>query len=126
MPEQWDLGTMKVKFYWKASDNSAGNVVWGIASNARSDNEKIDVAYGTAVTAAADAAHTAADADQPVNITAATGAMTVGNSPSADDMIYFVVYRDASDTTNDTYAADADLIGVSIQYREHLTVETSW
>ena len=52
--------------------------------------------------------------------------MTVGNSPAADDMIYFGIFRKASDTTNDTFADDADLIGVSIQYREHLTVEAAW
>ena len=124
MPEQWDLGTMKVKFYWKASSNASGNVIWGIQSNARSNDDKIDVALGTAVTVT-DAAHQEIDANQPVQISDATGAMTVGNSPAADDMIYFAVYRDAN-AGGDTFNADAELLGVSIQYREHLTVEAAW
>ena len=124
MPEQWDLGTIKVKFYWKGTSNASGNVVWGIAGNARSDDEKIDVAFGTSVTVT-DASHQEADADQPVNITPATAALTIANSASAEDMIYFAVYRDANAGT-DTYSDDADLIGVSIQYREHLTAEAAW
>ena len=124
MPEQWDLGTMKVKFYWKASSSAAGDVIWGIKSNARSNDDKIDVAFGTAVVVT-DAAHEEADADQPVSITDATGNMTVGNSPAADDMIYFAIYRDAN-ALGDTYAVDAELLGVSIQYQEHLTVEAAW
>ena len=41
------------------------------------------------------------------------------------ELLYFAVYRDAN-AGGDTFNADAELLGVAIQYREHLTVEAAW
>ena len=48
-------------------------------------------------------------------VTSATPAITINNAAD-DGVCFFNVFRDASDTTNDTYAADARLVGVQIFY----------
>jgi hypothetical protein len=87
-------------------------VIWGIQGVVVSDNDTIDIAYGTAVTVT-DTFHNAAE---DLAVTAATSAMTLAGTPADDDLAYFQVYRDAAaggDTTNST---DARLLGVKILF----------
>tara|TARA_B100000959_G_C14971963_1_gene620075 strand:+ start:1610 stop:2659 length:1050 start_codon:yes stop_codon:yes gene_type:complete len=112
MPKSWNLGTVTAKFYWTHATAVATDVIWGIQGVVVSDNDTIDIAYGTAVTVT-DTFHNAAE---DLAVTAATSAMTLAGTPADDDLAYFQVYRDAAaggDTTNST---DARLLGVKILF----------
>ena len=112
MPKSWNLGTVTAKFYWTHATAVATDVIWGIQGVVVSDNDTIDVAYGTAVTVT-DTFHNAAE---DLAVTGATAAITLAGTPADDDLAYFQVYRDAAaggDTTNST---DARLLGVKILF----------
>jgi len=120
MPEQWDNGTIKAKFYWKSSNTDTGTVAWFIQAVAHADSAVLDTAFGTAVTATADAG---SGTDNDLHITAASAAMTVAGSPAEGEMVMFQIYRDVS---ADNYNADAHLLGVNLQYRESATASAAW
>ena len=122
MPEDWDRGTIKVKFYWtSASGSSAADTVeWGIKGGSLSDDDAIDAALGTAVTVS-DAVTAANGSD--IQITSATPALTIAGSPALGDLIVFEVYRNTDGT--DDMAEDAWLLGLMVQYQKNQTV-SAW
>lgn len=113
MPEQWDLGTLKAKFFWTSPVGStAGDTVeWEIQAGALSDNDAIDAALGTSqVISDILLANSGAD----LQISGATPAITVGGTPALGDLIHFKVSRNVGGT--DDMAEDAWLYGCLIQY----------
>ena len=112
MPKSWNAGVVTAQFYWTHATAVATDVIWAIQGVCASDNDTIDVAYGTAVTVT-DTFHNAAE---DLAITAATGDVTLGGSPAAGDLAFFQVYRDADAAGDDTNSTDAKLIGVKINY----------
>jgi hypothetical protein len=110
MPSDYNAGTVTAVFYWMSPSSSTNSVVWGIQGVSFGDNTVLDTAFGTAVTVT-DANNGADD----VNISAATGAMTIANTPAASDFVVFRVYRDGA-AGGDTLAADAELLSVRITY----------
>lgn len=108
-PDWWDLSTITVKFHWTAASGS-GDVIWGAAALALSNDDAIDTALGTAQTVT-DTLLATGD----VHTTSATSALTVGGTPAKGDIIFLRVYRKAADA-GDTLAADAKLIGITIKY----------
>ena len=48
-----------------------------------------------------------------VLITAESGAVTIGGTPAADDLVFFRVYRDVSDV-NDDMTEDMRLLGIKL------------
>jgi len=116
--DQWDAGTVKVKFYWTAASGENG-VVWGIAGQSYANDDAIDQALGTQKTVA-DALITAND----MHISAASAELTVADA-TAGEPCYFEVTREVGDE-NDTLAVDARLIGVMIQFKESATEQTAW
>lgn len=122
-PEEWDRGTIKVRFIWKVPSgygSPSGVVRWEIEARAFSDDDPIEAAWGTSVNVT-DTLTAVGD----VLRTAATGALTVGGSPALGDIVVFRINRDAlhgSDTLN----AAAQLIAVHIQYTEDTTEPTAW
>tara|TARA_R100001443_G_scaffold39938_1_gene53289 strand:+ start:791 stop:1711 length:921 start_codon:yes stop_codon:yes gene_type:complete len=118
MPEQWDGGTMKVKFYW-SSATSGGGTVWRIKSRGIGDGESF-TGWGTPVTSTDTS--TGANA---LNISPATAAMTVANRSDNTALLFFRIERvvgDASDDHND----DTRLIGVNIEYTEQIEAHTAF
>lgn len=109
-PSYWDLGTVTAEFHWTFA-SSSGDVIWGIAGLARSNDDALDTALGTAVTVT-DTALTALDE----HLTSDTSAVTIGGTPAKDDFLFFRVYRDA-DAGGDTLGADARLLGVTIRFK---------
>tara|TARA_R110002167_G_scaffold354655_1_gene568638 strand:- start:78 stop:1301 length:1224 start_codon:yes stop_codon:yes gene_type:complete len=120
MPEQWDLGELKAKFYWKTSNTDTGTVAWFIQAVAHEDSAVLDTAFGTAVTATADAG---SGTDNDLHVTAASAAMAVTGSSVAEELVMFQIYRDVS---ADTYNTDAHLLGVNIQYSEKAVAMVAW
>ena len=122
MPENWDRGTIKAKFYWStATGTTAGDVIeWEIKAGALSDSDPIDDGLGSPV-AVSDAV--LANNGTDLQISAASGAITVGHPSTIalNDMITFEVYRDADGGVDD-FTEDGWLFGVLIQYKSTNTV----
>lgn len=111
MPKSWDEGTITATFLWShAATTTNFGVVWAIQAVAVSDDDALDVAFGTAQTVT-DTGGTTND----LYISSATSAVTVGGTPQAQDLVIFQVYRDATNGS-DTLAIDARLMGVTINY----------
>lgn len=116
LPQAWNAGTVKAKFYWTAA-SGAGTVTWSLKGGSLADDDAIDTAYGTAQ-AVTDTLITALD----MHVTTATAAITIAGTPAVDDWLYFEVSRDIADTLN----ADAKLIGIKLQYTETSTEPSAW
>jgi hypothetical protein len=119
MPEIWNRGTLKAKFYWSSvTGSTAGDTVeWGIKAGAVSDSDAIDAALGTAqVISDVLLANNGAD----IQISDATPAITVGGTPALNDIIIFEVYRNTDGV--DDMAEDAWLMGVLIQFKKPVYV----
>jgi len=111
MPKSWNEGTLVCQFIWTHTTGGATfDVVWGIQANAFGDGDALDAAWGTAVTVT-DSGATGGDLYR----SAETSAMTVSGASSAEEEVYFRVYRDANNGS-DTLDLDANLIGVKIHW----------
>lgn len=109
MPKSWNEGTITARFHWTATTGTAAQgVVWGIAGLARSDDDALDTAFGTAVEVT-----DAYIASNDVHISAETAAVTIGGTPAAQDIVVFQVYRDPADGA-DTKTGDAKLLAVEL------------
>ena len=108
-PKSWNEGTITFQAYWTTTATDTDGVAWGLQGVAVSDNDTIDVAYGTAVVVTDDALSAAED----LCVTSESGAVTIAGSPAVDDIVYFRIFRDVSDS-NDDMTEDARLIGVKI------------
>ena len=113
MPEGWDRGTIKAKFYWAPGDSActAGDTVeWELAGGALSDDDAIDAALGTSQVIS-DTVLVGKDGD--LHITSATSAITVGGTPALEDLTHFKGSRNVAGT--DDMTEDAWLFGVMLQ-----------
>jgi len=124
LPEGYDLGTIKAKFFYiPATGCSAADVVqWGISAVAVSNDDPIDATFGTAVTVT-DAITAGVEAD--LHVSAATAAITVGGTPVLGDLVHIKVYRDADDAADTMDAEDAWLLGIMLQITIDQAV-TAW
>jgi hypothetical protein len=105
-PKSWDEGTITFQVYW-AGLAATTNCVWTLQGVAISDNETIDVVYGTAV-AVDDAAQGAVE---ELLVSAESGAVTIAGTPAVGDICYFRIGRDISE---DNMAGDARLLGIKL------------
>jgi hypothetical protein len=110
MPNNWDGGTILVKFEW-TSTAATGDVMWGIEGRAFANDDAADQALGTAVTVT-DTITAANDFD----FSAETTAVTLAGTPAGGQSVYLQVFRKAADAA-DTLDADARLKSVSIRYK---------
>ena len=123
MPDEWDRGTIRVKFYWRTSDTATADVVWGMNAAAINQNEGLDSTQNTFTTVT----------DGTINdishlcISPTTSDITVsGASTDIDDLILFRVIRAAAAAADTYNNKDAHLLGVRIQYRERAIAEEKW
>jgi hypothetical protein len=120
MPDAWDRGTVKAKFFW-TTVSGTGGVTWGLAGGAVSDDDTLNASIlGTEVEV-----DDTRLADHDMHVSTATAAITIGGSPALNDWIAFRVRRDPGDG-DDTKTGDARLIGVKIQYLELTTEPAAW
>jgi len=108
-PKSWNEGTITFQVYWTTIAADTDGVAWGLQGVAVSDNDTIDVAYGTAVVVTDDALGAAED----LCVSAESSAVTIAGTPAVNDICYFRIFRDVSDA-NDDMTEDARLIGVRI------------
>ena len=76
-----------------------------------SNDDTIDVVYGTAITVDDDNISAAEDC----LVTAESSAVTIAGTPADNDLCYFRVFRDIS-AGNDDMTEDARLIGIKVFY----------
>lgn len=110
MPSDYGGGTITAVFYWLADSASGNSVVWGLQGRSYGDSDAIDQAWGVAQTVT-----DANNAQNDLNITAATASITLAGTPAASELVVFRAYRDA-DNGSDNLAADARLIAVRITF----------
>lgn len=113
MPEGASLGSgLKVRIHWMAhTANTSSNVRWGVQFQRLTDD--VDAAaYDTAVEGNS-AAPTGTGADGTPAVLELT--VTTIDGITAGDAYRLKVYREASDTGNDTMTGDAQLIAIEVR-----------
>lgn len=123
MPSTWDRQPVKAKFYWEPRGGSNGQVVeWAIQCVGFKDGDAIDSGFGAARTVQ----DTRLLADG-VHLSAATAGIEVAGyyGTSLNPLLNFAVRRMA-DNGGDTLDADANLLGVLIQYGELSVEPAAW
>ena len=119
MPKSWDEGTIVAQVVWNQSNTTTNyGVVWTLESIAFSDSDPADSAFGTAVTMT-DTGGTNND----IYISPESSAMTVGGSPSAEDLVIFQIGRTPSHAS-DTMTVNARLVGVRLHYTTDAASDT--
>ncbi len=124
MPNTWNLGTVKAKFFWAPATDSGevGNTVeWEIGAIAMSNGDNYGTAIGTAQVIS-DAVVTGESVS--MHISGATPAITIGGTPALGDVIHFKVSRNVGGT--DDHGYDVWLFGVLIQFTKGTTGVSAW
>lgn len=126
MPDTWNLGTIKAKFYWAPGSNSgsAGDTVeWAIYGVAIANDGALDVApAGGSAQVISDAVLTGESGS--LHVSGATPAITVSGTPAVGKLVHFNVSRNVGGSDNFGY--DARLIGVLIQFTKSSTAGAAW
>ena len=120
MPENWDRGAIRAKFYWAPSDDSgtvAKTVEWELGGVAVSNDDAMDVNI-TGAQVIFDTILAGENAD--LHISDTTPAITIAGTPALGDLIQFEASRNISGT--DDYTTAALLFGILIQYKVGNTV----
>jgi hypothetical protein len=111
MPKSWNLGTVTYQVFWSPSNTDTGNCIFGLEGLATTEGDTADAVFGTAVEVTDAGIGTVED----VQMTAVSGAVTIGGSPADDDYTFFQLYRDAADGS-DTFTGDARVMGIKLFY----------
>ena len=117
MPKSWNEGTVTFQPLWTAASGSGG-VVWALQAVATSDDDAMDVAFGTQVTSI-DSFILANDC----HIGPESLAITIGGTPAESDRVNFRIKRVVGDAS-DTLAVDARLIGIRLFYTTNSGTDT--
>lgn len=112
-PKSWDEGTVTFQAFWTAASGS-GTAIFSLAGVALSNDDAIDTAFGSAITVT-DTLLTALD----IHVSPESAAVTIAGTPASDDIVYFQVSRDISDSLG----VDAKLIGIKLFYTNSEVVD---
>lgn len=107
-PTNWNAGTVTFKPVWTHSGGTAFGVVWSLSGAAFSNDDTLDLAFGTA--------QTSVDTGGTVNdlyVGPESSAITIAGTPTAGDRVFFQIARVAANGS-DTLDADARLIGLQL------------
>jgi hypothetical protein len=109
MPEAASLASgLKVRIHWMATSATTGACRWGVQFEKMNTDEDSD-SFDTATEA-----HSTTNATSGI-ITVTEITATSIDSVVAGDPYRIKVYRDSSDTTNDTMTGDAELVAVEVR-----------
>ena len=111
-PKSYNLGTVTYQVFW-AGIAATTNCNWTVDAVSITNNTSIDATYGTAV-AVTDAAQGAVE---ELNVSAVSGALTIGGSVADDDLCVFRIGRDVS---AGDMAGDAQLLGIKLFFTTDL------
>jgi len=107
-PKSWNAGTVTFQFFWSGIAATTG-VAMNLQGVAFADNDSIDTVYGTAIVVQDDAQ----GAVEELLVSAESAAITIAGSPGANELCYFRIGRDVSDS-NDDMAGDCRLHGIKL------------
>jgi hypothetical protein len=108
-PKSWNEGTITYRVFWTSTATDTDGVAWGLMAVAVSNDDTIDVAFGTPIVVTDDNISAAED----VLVTAESAALTIAGTPAEGDLVFFDVFRDVSDA-NDDMTEDARLLGIQL------------
>lgn len=109
MPKSWNNGTVTFQPVWShASTTTNFGVVWALQAVATSDDDALDVAFGTEQ-ASTDTGGTTNDR----YIGPESSAITIAGTPATGDVVQFQIKRNPSHGS-DTLAVDARLHGIKL------------
>lgn len=112
MPDDYSGGAIKAKPYWLHPATTTNfKVSWSLAGVAFGNDDSLDAAAGTA-----QYSNDVGGTTNDLYIGETTAAITLAGAPTAGDLVQFTCLRKADDTTNDTLAVDAYLLGWMIWY----------
>jgi hypothetical protein len=118
-PKNWNRSTITFIPLWShASTTTNFGVVWALQAVARSDDDTLDVAFGTEQTST-DTGGTTND----LYVGPTSSAITVGGTPAVGDSVQFQIKRNVSDGS-DTMAVDARLHGVVVLFTTNAADDT--
>ena len=117
-PKSWNAGTVTFQFYWSGIAATTG-VAMSLQGVAFADNDSIDTVYGTAVVVQDDAQ----GAVEEMLVSPESGAITIAGSPAANELTYFRIGRDVSDS-NDDMAGDCRVHGIKIFFTTNAKNDT--
>ena len=111
MPKGWNEGTITFVPIWSHGATTTNfGVVWALQAVARSDDDAMDVAFGTEQVVVEIGGTT-----NDLYIGAESSAITIGGSPVENDVVQFQVKRNPAHAS-DNMAIDARLHGVKVLY----------
>lgn len=109
MPKSWNESTVTFQPVWSHPSTTTNfGVVWALQAVATSDDDALDVAFGTEQTST-DTGGTTDDR----YIGPESSAITIAGSPAEGDVVQFQIKRNVSDGS-DTMAVDARLHGIKL------------
>jgi len=111
LPETWDGGTVKCKLGWGAATGASADdgVVWTVKAASVANDATVDATWGTPIHIT-DAVLAVGD----MHLTPASGAVTIGGSPTAGDWIVFAIVRNTG-AGGDNMVEQAILIDFTIE-----------
>jgi hypothetical protein len=122
LPTAWDGGPVKAKLLWKQVVAAAtATNSWQIGGGSLTDGDTGGNTLGTLV----EVLDVGANDTNVVSVSAASGAITIGGTPSAGHLTWFTVRRHPGDD-DDNFAQLSRLIGVHLQYTETATEPSAW
>lgn len=108
-PANWDAGTIRFKVVWTSNGGGASETIdFDLAGVAFADDDAMDAAVGTAQNST-----DTRTADDDVQISSYSSAITIAGTPVAGELVVFQLSRDVA---SDNLAVDAEIIGVLIEY----------
>lgn len=120
MPDSWDLGTVKVKFYYFTTAVAASTSnVWAVCAQAINPGDLFGF-RGTEV----QVTNLVQDTTNKLNM-CISPAITVGGTPTLGNMVHFQIRR-VADSGWDNSAGNARLLGVAIQWNDKRSNPTIW
>jgi hypothetical protein len=114
-PKSWNLGTITFQPVWtNTAGASTETVSWGLSVGAYTDSDALDSTdLGTEVRVSDTWL-----AQNDIHVSAESGAVTVGNTPIAGDILIGQIARSVA---NDNLTGDAELLGVYIFFTTSAT-----
>lgn len=110
-PKKWNEGTLTYAVYWTVNSTSTNSAVFGLQAVAVSNDDTLDVAYGTAQEVTDAGLGTAYD----THISPVSSALTIAGTPADADMVDLRFYRDSANVS-DTLAVSVEVLGIKLFY----------
>lgn len=107
MPPQWNENVVAFKVHWTVASGTGG-VAFSLKGRAASNDDAMAGTWGTAITVT-DTILAANDE----HVTAISANVTVGNTPVAEDLVFFELQREVANAS-DTAAVDARVLGITL------------